>query len=236
MLATLLLAVSAARPNLCFTAHGKTTLQCTLPLVDGPISVYDDGESPQRARKLHFAKGKLCNEKGCKKCMAPGGAWVACGSQEAKGLTVAVMGANGDAAKPKAIAFAVLLTVIPCAVFYFVGKQRASASPSSANGGSAPTGIAAGVVEFLLRFAAAPWFPLVAAFGTALNMFTSTHRTHTAPRRVASLSRARSRARSALASHAAAAAVAHPRACVRACRAPQSSSPVRRSLSFSPRS
>ena len=174
MAAFLVAATLAARPNLCFTAHGKSTLQCTMPLVDGPISVYDDSESPQKARKMFFSGGKLCKERGCKKCMAPGGAWVSCGSKEAKGLTVAVMGANGDAAKPKAIAFAVLLTIIPCAVFYLVGKQRASKPIASGKGsGPAPTGIASSAVEFLLRFAGAPWFPLIAALGTAINMFTS---------------------------------------------------------------
>jgi hypothetical protein len=43
---------TAEKPAVCFTAHGKTWLQCTRPVEDGSsISVYDDAAgSPQRAR------------------------------------------------------------------------------------------------------------------------------------------------------------------------------------------
>ena len=50
--AALVLAATASgkRANVCFTAHKKTGLQCTEALADGPIAVYDDTESPQKAR------------------------------------------------------------------------------------------------------------------------------------------------------------------------------------------
>lgn len=165
---------SAERANLCFNAHGKAVLQCTKPAVDGPLAVYDDSEAPQKARKMHFRKGKLCKEKACKKCLAPGGAWVACGG--APTFSASVMGSNADFAKPKAIAFAALLVGIPIAVFALLGKKAASAPAAGSNGNGAAAatapGVAAGMVDFLLRFATAPWFPAVAALGTAINMFT----------------------------------------------------------------
>ena len=44
-----------ARENLCFTAHAKGVLYCRVQPRDGaPLSVYDDGESPQRARTLFY--------------------------------------------------------------------------------------------------------------------------------------------------------------------------------------
>ena len=163
-------AAAASRANLCFTAHGKTSLQCTQTLLDGPIAVYDDSQSPQKARTYHYSKRVgLCQQKGCKRCMAPGGAWVACGSS-AK-LPVYVMGANGDWAKPKAIAFAALLVALPIGVFLVLGKP-ASQRVATSNGSNSESGPGSSVVSFLLRFASAPWFPLVAAFGTAVNMFT----------------------------------------------------------------
>lgn len=65
-------AVCAERDNLCFTAHAKTSLQCTKMLLDGPIDVYDDTQSPQKARKLFYSGGKLCDSKRCSKCMDRG--------------------------------------------------------------------------------------------------------------------------------------------------------------------
>jgi len=50
-------------------------------------------------------------------------------------------------------------------------KPTAGAAAAAPNGKGAP-GLAGSTVAFLLRFASAPWFPLVAAFGTAVNMFT----------------------------------------------------------------
>ena len=173
LLLSTLATASAGRANLCFTAHKKSSLQCTKPLADGPISVYDDSEKPQKARKLFYKNGKLCANKSCKDCMAPGGAWVPCGS--CSKMPASVMGANDDMAKPKAIGFALALVAVPLGVFMMLRKPAGTAA--SSNGGSAsagvkPAGIAADAVDFLLRFASAPWFPLVAALGTAINMFT----------------------------------------------------------------
>ena len=111
LLLTTLATASAGRANLCFTAHKKSSLQCTKPLADGPISVYDDSEKPQKARKLFYKNGKLCANKSCKDCMAPGGAWVPCGS--CSKMPASVMGANDDMAKPKAIGFALALVAVP---------------------------------------------------------------------------------------------------------------------------
>ena len=162
---------AAARPPCCFTAHAKRSLQCTEPLPPGTsVSVYDDGESPQRGRKLFYSKGgKLCASSSCKKCMAPGGEWAACG--KAPTFPVHVMGANGDWAKPKAVLFAAVVVAVPLVIFAVAGggggaKKAAPAAPS------APAGAGAAVVAWLVRFAGASWFFLVPAAGTAINMFT----------------------------------------------------------------
>lgn len=166
--------VAAARAPLCFTAHAKTTLQCTQAIADGPVAVYDDSESPQKARTMHYRRGKLCREKQCKQCMAPGGAWTAC-SATAR-IPVEVMGGNRDWASARSVAFALMLVGVPVAVFLMLGKpapaKAEKAAPSSTASGAAAPGLGGSVVEFLLRFASAPWFPLVAALGTAVNMFT----------------------------------------------------------------
>jgi len=162
---------AAARAPLCFTAHAKTTLQCSLPVSDGPVAVYDDGESPQRARKLYLKGGKLCSKKQCKDCMSAGGKFVSCG--KAVALKIQVMGANGDWATPKAVAFAALLVAVPVVVFLKGGKSsKAAGGAAGSSTASTPVGIAGDAVAFLLRFASAWWFPLVAGFGTAVNMFT----------------------------------------------------------------
>jgi hypothetical protein len=210
---------AAARDNLCFTAHGKTTLRCTQPLADGAISVYmDDSEAPQSARKLYYRKNKLhvpcgsnprravpaaavallaaaillmswvrnplhsCAEKKCKRCMAPGGAWVPCSGSTT--FPVTVMDANADSARSKAVAFAALLIALPVGVFVLLKpKPTAGAAAAAPNGKGAP-GLAGSTVAFLLRFASAPWFPLVAAFGStpARDARTPTHTSHTSRR------------------------------------------------------
>ena len=94
-------AAGASRANICFTAHGKTSLQCTQPLTNGPIAVYDDTETPQKARTFHHRNGRLCEKAACKRCMAPGGAWVACSGSTK--LPIHVMGANADWERAKAV-------------------------------------------------------------------------------------------------------------------------------------
>ena len=151
------------RANLCFTAHGKTSLQCTRTLLEGPIDVYDDTESPQKARKLHYKNGKLCDGRGCKKCMSTGGAWVACG--RATRMPVSVARANGDSNRAPAVLIALAVVAVPVVVFSLGGKLQRSkptTSTASVKGG----GAAGAVVDFLLRFAGAWWFPLVAAMGS----------------------------------------------------------------------
>ena len=59
----------AERANACFTAHGKTSLECTKSLSTGPIDVFDDADKPQRKRTRYYSSaGKLCESKSCKKC------------------------------------------------------------------------------------------------------------------------------------------------------------------------
>jgi len=161
-------AAAAAREPLCFTAHGKTQLQCSQPVaLNRPIAVYDDTESPQRARTLFLNKqGKLCETKRCKQCVTVGGAVVGCG--KAVALPVVVMSANGNWATPRAIAFAALLVAVPVCVFLLTGKAKAQSAPAAGK----TVGIAEDAVRFLLRFASSWWFPLVAGAGTAINMFT----------------------------------------------------------------
>ena len=84
-------------------------------------------------------------------------------------MPVKTMAANADSAKQKAVAFAAVLVGIPIGVFLLLGRPGGSQPKEKAK--AAPGG-AAGFVDFLLRFAGAPWFPLVAASGTAINMFT----------------------------------------------------------------
>ena len=76
-----------------------------------------------------------------------------------------------------ALANLVITSVCPVPLGVFMMLRKPAGAAASSNGGSAsagvkPAGIAADAVDFLLRFASAPWFPLVAALGTAINMFT----------------------------------------------------------------
>lgn len=207
MLAVLLpvSAECAERANICFTAHAKTSLQCTHALKDGEvcalprpltrhfvslkalhfssslshiplsctrntqINVYDDSESPQKARKRFWSKGKLCDSKRCGKCMAVGGSWVSCGSVKAHAVPAKVMWANRDWSKASAVAVALAAVAIPVLVFTKLGKGK---SPAQAATSTPATGIASSLVDYLLAFSSAPWFPLIAALGTAINMFT----------------------------------------------------------------
>jgi len=168
--ALFLAAAASTRAPLCFVAHGKSQLHCSLPVErNSPISVYDDGESPQRARTLFLSKqGKLCENKSCKRCLS-GGTFGPCG--KAASLPIIISSANRDWAKPQAVGFAALLVAVPVLIFSFMGRNRAKPETgSSARRGA--VGVAEGVVRFLLRFASFWWFPLVAGAGTAINMFT----------------------------------------------------------------
>ena len=165
----------AERANACFTAHGKTSLECTKSLSTGPIDVFDDADKPQRKRTRYYSSaGKLCESKSCKKCMEPGGRWVPCAGCKACKLPVHTMSANGDVSKPVAVLIALAVVAVPVVVFRLLGSCKGSSAPtaSAAPAASGAAGIASGVVDFLLRFASAWWFPLVAALGTAVNMFT----------------------------------------------------------------
>jgi len=159
--------VAAQRANLCFTAHAKTSLQCTMALADGPIAVYDDSESPQKARTLFSKGGKLCETKRCKRCMNPGGTWDACSKGAV--LPVRIMANNADWSRAAAILFAAAMAGVPIVVFFTLRKPTA---PAAAVPVDNSIGFAGSVVAWLLNFASAWWFPLVAGFGTALNMFT----------------------------------------------------------------
>jgi len=162
MLASLALAAAQSQ---CFTANGKTALHCTRSLADGPVLVYNENERPEKAVLHHYEGGKLCADKRCRKCMASGGAWTSC--KRASPMPVQVMW-------PAALLLTAGVVVVPVAIF-LLGKngRRAATTPPSAPAQSAGVaGVGSGIVEFLLRFASAWWFPLVAALGTAVNMFT----------------------------------------------------------------
>ena len=136
------------------------------------IKVYDDTESPQKARARFWSKGKLCDSKRCGKCMAVGGQWVGCGSIKANALPVNVMWSNRDWTKPSAIAVALAAVAVPVLVFTQLGRGRGSSSSPPPQAAAPATGMGMRAVDFLLAFSSAPWFPLVAALGTAINMFT----------------------------------------------------------------
>lgn len=102
-------------------------------------------------------------------CACAGGAWLKCGQVKKGALKVNSMWANLDWSKPSAVLLAIAVVVVPIGVFRTLGSS-AKKAPAPATNKAA--GAASGVVDFLLRFAGQPWFPLVAAFGTALNMFT----------------------------------------------------------------
>lgn len=161
------------RDNLCFTAHKKATLQCRAPLGEGSISVYRDDQKAQKTKKLFFkpqkaGSGKLCDNKGCKRCMQPDGDMVACG--DATVFSVRVNGANGVWPTQRAVLVALVLTAVPLAVFYFGGFRERDAT-TGIPGLQGPSA-GARLLEWLLTFASAPWYPLVPALGTAINMFT----------------------------------------------------------------
>ena len=172
MLPLLLAPAAAARANLCFTAHGKGELYCREPPVSGkPLAVYDSGQSPQRARTLFFKKGKLCEDRACRRCLATDAeAWVRCG--KAARFALRTSEANGDLPRARALLFAASVLVVPVGALV-VGLRRGGATSTAAAAAPAdqqPKGVA--VVSGLLNFAASGWFPLVAALGTGINMFT----------------------------------------------------------------
>jgi hypothetical protein len=116
-------------------------------------------------RRAVYKGGKICDSKHCKLCMAVGGSWVKC--RDAAKFAVRVNGANDDLARPKAVLFALALISVPIAVFYFLGRRPAQPSSDSEVGADKPK-----TIDRLLRFASAPWFPLIAALATGINMFT----------------------------------------------------------------
>jgi len=179
-------ATPAAPTPLCFTAHERSTLYCEAPpTADGPVQVYDDGEEPQRARKLWWrsAGGKLCTSKGCGQCVAPGraGRIASCGAAGAGGWQLATDRANSLLRKPKALLLGAALLALPLLALLlslpvkasdakaadYAARVEAQRAPSKA-----PAGPILSLALTLLQYAGAWWFPWLAAFGTAINLFT----------------------------------------------------------------
>ncbi|KAL1507630.1 hypothetical protein AB1Y20_007249 [Prymnesium parvum] len=170
----LLLHTAAARENLCFTAHAKGELHCREPPVNGrAVAVYDSGASPQRARFLFFAKGKLCEDRHCRRCLANDAAeWVRC--NRARPFMLRTMEANGDLPRKYAILFVLLVLSVPV-VALLMGLRRGKKSddaPVQPQAGTEDGNANLEVVSSILGFATSWWFPWVAALGTGMNMFT----------------------------------------------------------------
>jgi len=175
---------AAAAPPLCFTAHEKLTLYCAEPPAsDGPLLVYDDGELPQRARQLWWrsAGGRLCTSKGCGKCVAPGraGRTATCRSAGAAGWVLARDRANSLLARPASLALGAALLLMPVAALVLSlpaepleAKAARYASQVAAQRSPTPSGPILRAALAMLQYAGAWWFPWVAAFGTAINLFT----------------------------------------------------------------
>ena len=92
-------------------------------------------------------------------------------------LHLVMLSAAAAARDPKAFAVALVVAALIASEYgVFVRRGRPAATGASARDGapapSGSVGIAEGIVRFLLRFASAWWFPLVAGAGTAINMFT----------------------------------------------------------------
>ena len=88
-------------------------------------------------------------------------------------LPVHILKANADLPRPLAILLSLVCLLVPAAVLYAASKRQAeppapAAAAASGGGGSRIARVASG----LLRFAAQPWFPWVAAAATAINLFT----------------------------------------------------------------
>ena len=150
---------ASGRENLCFTAHEKTALYCREKPVKGPLSVYDDTETPQRAVTMWWSRsGQLCT--GPRAC------------RRAPKLPVHVMTANKDLPRPLAIGLALVCLLIPAVILQKASKKQSKPAAAAAAPSDGSAGRFARVASSLLRFAAQPWFPWVAAAGTAINLFT----------------------------------------------------------------
>ncbi len=159
--------VATAEPNFCRTSSRKGFVECRVTPSDGPIDVYADSLFPTTPRKLHVRSGKFCESEVCERCLAnaSGDVWRSC---RGKGVALPVVakGNNLDLPPSRGVLFALLLLAVPIVVF---GALR---QPQRAARAGGPAGRVEGTLAYILGFAAQPWFPLVAGFATALNMFT----------------------------------------------------------------
>ena len=171
-------------PPVCFTAHEKTTLYCEVPpSADGPVTVFDDSAVGTRTLHWRAGSGKLCTSKWCSSCIQRGADARAgsCRSAIASGWTLAQSRSNSLLRKPAALLLGgavlslpvmALLLSMPAAApsvavaRYFAKLEAVRATPTLAQGPVLRAAVA------LLQFAGAWWFPLVAALGTAVNLFT----------------------------------------------------------------
>lgn len=153
------------RANLCFSSFEKTELYCREAPAPGPLDVYESPSNGfrtgQLARKMYWRRGgKLCDEKrrACRK------------------MPVRVLAANADLPKPAAFGFSALCLLLPAVVLYFGSRRMpvttAAPKPPAAAKDGGGMGVGARIATGLLRFASQPWFPWVAAAGTAINLFT----------------------------------------------------------------
>eukprot|EP00308_Calcidiscus_leptoporus_P025428 CAMPEP_0119370638 /NCGR_PEP_ID=MMETSP1334-20130426/16973_1 /TAXON_ID=127549 /ORGANISM="Calcidiscus leptoporus, Strain RCC1130" /LENGTH=325 /DNA_ID=CAMNT_0007387743 /DNA_START=1 /DNA_END=978 /DNA_ORIENTATION=+ len=159
---------------MCFTAHGSGELHCPEVPTVGSLALHGEGS----VRTIHFesrcnpflhmgkcAAPKLCETKRCRRCLSPTEEWVPCSKVSA--WRVILMAANTDLPPSYAVAFAVALICIPTIVLYAVWPKKRKSTEAEAG-----KGVALKVALAMLQFAARPWFPWIAALGTAVNLFT----------------------------------------------------------------
>ena len=163
---------------MCFTAHTKTTLYCRFPPLSGTeITVNDDGESPQRSRVLWLTdQNTLCETSHCRSCLLTGvGSVGSCHGRGAR-WTLIVMEANKDLPRPLVLVLCALLLSVPVVTLLVAQTRRGYSAGSpiqdARRNDTATTGTTLQFVLGILRFASRPWFPLVAAAATGINLFT----------------------------------------------------------------
>lgn len=164
-----------ARSNLCFTARAADELTCREILSAGELALHrESGASIVHVRPAKcgiFGKcspPKLCETPSCQRCLAPGDAWVGC--SKVGPWPVIVMTTNSDLPSNRAIAFAVCLISIPAIMLYMLMTRKST--PATPTDGEPKKGFALKIALAMLQFASRPWFPWLAAFGTAVNLFT----------------------------------------------------------------
>ncbi len=170
-------AAAAARDApTCFTAHEKTSLHCRAePAKGDAIVLHTDDDASTLA--VHWRDGQLCETAKCKRCVAPGSlAWAKCDRKVRWPLRV--LAANADPSRSVSLAIGGAVLSIGLGALALASRREGATRGGGAVGAAGATaapgggGRALAIARFLLKFAAQPWFPWIAALGTAANMFT----------------------------------------------------------------